>query len=175
MSLNIKKNPLLYSAGTSLAYKIAKRYYSNIHFVWCTTEFDSSIQPPTSNPASICKRYLEQIVSGDRHTIEIKNNIAGILRGAKVKLDNGVITKKEYNEIRSIVSVAKYEAFLPVLFIIESKKVKDKYIEVEISNRASDKSIEYKIEELKDGEYRVIQFDSFLSGVINVVDKKVGD
>lgn len=65
----------------------------------------------TSNPATICKRYLEQITTGDRHTKEIENNIAGILKGAKAKLNGGVISKKEYNEIRSIVSAAEYEDF----------------------------------------------------------------
>lgn len=107
MGLDVKKNPFLYSVGTQLAYKIAKRYYKNIHYAWCTTEFNSSKQPPTSNPATICKRYLEQITTGDRHTKEIENNIAGILKGAKAKLNSGVISKKEYNEIRSIVSAAE--------------------------------------------------------------------
>lgn len=42
MGLDVKKNPFLYSVGTQLAYKIAKRYYKNIHYAWCTTEFNSS-------------------------------------------------------------------------------------------------------------------------------------
>ena len=75
MGLDISKNPFLYSVGTELAYKIAKRYYNNIHYVWCTTEFNSLKQPPTSNPATICKRYLEQITTGDRHTKEIENKV----------------------------------------------------------------------------------------------------
>lgn len=40
MELDVKKNPFLYSAGTQLAYKIAKRYYNNTHFVWCSTKFN---------------------------------------------------------------------------------------------------------------------------------------
>lgn len=111
MGLDISKNPFLYSVGTELAYKIAKRYYNNIHYVWCTTEFNSLKQPPTSNPATICKRYLEQITTGDRHTKEIENNMAGILRGAKAKFDSGVIDKTVYNKIRNYVSGADYEAF----------------------------------------------------------------
>ena len=30
MGLDVKNNPFLYSVGTQLAYKIAKRYYKNI-------------------------------------------------------------------------------------------------------------------------------------------------
>ena len=124
MGVDVKRSPFLYSVGTQLAYKIAKRYYGNVHYVWCTTEFNSSKQPPTSNPAKICKRYLEQITTGDRHTKEIENNMAGILKGAQAKLNCGIISKKEYDDIRSIVSVAEYEAFFPMLYIVESKKLR---------------------------------------------------
>lgn len=175
MGLDVKKNPLLYSVGTQLAYKIAKRYYNDVHYVWCTTEFNSQKQPPTSNPATICKRYLEQITTGDRHTKEIDNNIAGILRGAKAKLDSGVISAKTYNEIRAIVSVAEYEAFFPILYIVQSKKVKKKCKVVIDNSKASDTSIEYKIENLKDDEFETISFEDILDGIVNVVDKRVGE
>ena len=94
MGMNVRKNPFLYSAGTQLAYIIAKRYYKNIHYVWCTTEFNSPKQPPTSNPATICKRYLEQITTGDHHMKEIDNNKVGILKGAKAKYNSGKKKKK---------------------------------------------------------------------------------
>ena len=175
MGLDVMNNPFLYSVGTQLAYKIAKRYYKNIYYVWCTTEFNSSKQPPTSNPATICKRYLEQITTGDRHTKEIENNIAGILKGAKAKLNGGVISKKEYNEIRSIVSAAEYEAFFPILYIVESKKIKDRYVEVVVEERASDDAVEYKIEDLKENEFEIISFKDILSGIVNIADKKVGE
>lgn len=175
MGMDVNKNPFLYSVGTLLAYKIAKKYYKNIHYIWCTTEFNSLKQPPTSNPATICKRYLEQITTGDRHTVEIENNVAGILKGAKAKLNSGVISKKEYNEIRSAVSAAEYEAFFPVLYIVESKKVKNRYIEVAARERASDDAIEYKIEDLNENEFKIISFIDFLSGVVNIVDKKAGE
>lgn len=174
MGLDVEKTPFLYSVGTQLAYKIAKRYYGNSHYVWCTTEFNSMKQPPTSNPATICKRYLEQITTGDRHAKEIANNMAGILKGAKTKLDCGVITKNEYHEIRSIVSAAEYEAFFPILYIVEREKVKNRYTEVMVEERASDDAVEYKIEDLKENEFEIISFRDILSGVVNIVDKKVG-
>lgn len=174
MGLNINNHPLLYSASTVLASKVAKRYYNNIHFVWCTTSFNSDKQPPTSNPATICKRYLEQAVRGDRHANEITTNIAGILRGAKAKLANGIISRSEYNDIRRIVSVAEYKDFLPVLYIIESRKVKDRCIDVPLIDRASDFSVEYKIEDLKEDEFQLISFSDILGDTIHVIDKKVG-
>lgn len=175
MGLDISKNPFLYSVGTELAYKIAKRYYNNIHYVWCTTEFNSLKQPPTSNPATICKRYLEQITTGDCHTKEIENNMAGILRGAKAKFDSGVIDKTVYNKIRNYVSGADYEAFFPVLYIVESRKIRDRYIEVITKERASDDAVEYKIEDLKVNEFRIISFKDVLSGIVNIADKEAGE
>lgn len=174
MGLNTTKNPFLYSIGTYLAYKIAKRYYGNVHYVWCTTDFNSPQQPPTSNPATICKRYLEQIATGDRHTKEIDNNMAGILKGAKAKLDSGIINEKAYNEIRGIVSAAEYESFFPMLYIIESKKVKNRCKEVSIVDRASDDAVEYRVEDLKEDEFKVIFFKDILDGIIKIADKKVG-
>ena len=175
MGLDISKNPFLYSVGTELAYKIAKRYYNNIHYVWCTTEFNSLKQPPTSNPVTICKRYLEQITTGYRHTKEIENNMAGILRGAKAKFDSGVIDKTVYNKIRNYVSGADYEAFFPVLYIVESRKIRDRYIEVITKERASDDAVEYKIEDLKVNEFRIISFKDVLSGIVNIADKEAGE
>lgn len=175
MGLDIKQNPILYSIGTHLAYKIAKRYYKNVHYVWCTTEFNGPKQPPTSNPSIICKRYLEQITTGDRHAMEVENNITGILRGAKAKFDSGIINETEYNEIRGIVSVAEYESFFPMLYIIESEKVKNKCMEVSAADKASDNAVEYKIEDLTENEFEPIFFKDILGGIVEVADKKVGE
>lgn len=174
MSLNVRAHPFLYSASTYLAYKIAKRYYNDTHYVWCTTEFNSATQPPTSNPSTICKRYLEQIVLGDRHAKELDTNIAGILRGAQAKLNAGVISPGDHKEIREIVSLAEYKDFFPVVYIIRSSKVRLKCLEVLPIDRASDRSVEYKVEELKEGEFQVISFADILGGVVQVADKKVG-
>lgn len=174
MSLNVQKHPILYSASTHMAYKIAKRYYRDIHYVWCTTDFNSPSQPPTSNPATICKRYLEQIVLGDRHATEVETNIAGILRGAKAKLNAGVISDAQYQEIGQIVSLSEYKDFFPVVYVIQSNKVKSRCLEVLPIDRASDTSVEYKVEDLKHDEFQIISFADVLSGITRAADKKVG-
>lgn len=174
MCLDIDRFPFLYSANTTLAYKIAKRYYGNIHYVWCTTSFNSMSQPPTSNPATICKRYFEQAVHGDRHTQEIHNNMVGILVGAKAKLDACIIGKKDYNDIRKIVSMAEYKDFLPILYVIDSRKVKDRCIEVEKTAKANDSSIEYRIEDLTEDEFEKILFFDVIGDLVHVSDEKVG-
>lgn len=58
---------------------------------------------------------------------------------------------------------------------MESKKIKDRYVEVVVEERASDDAVEYKIEDLKENEFEIISFKDILSGIVNIADKKVGE
>lgn len=165
MEIDLDKVPILYSAGTLLAYKIAERYYKR-HFVWCTTKFNSRTQPITSNPQTICRRYLEQILTSDRHTVEIDKNIVGILTGARINLENSIINEDQYNKIKNMVACAEYESFFPVIYIIYTERVKHKCIKIGKEDCASDISIEYKIESLEDGEFSIISLYDILYGLI---------
>lgn len=157
-----------------MAYKIAKLYYQDVHYVWCTTQFSSRKQPPTSNPATICRRYLEQIVWADRHADELKKNIAGILRGADAKLKAKIITAEAHKQIQEIVALAEYKDFLPVIYVVNSSKVKGRCLEVSLPERASDESVEYKIEALRREEFQIIFLADALGGTLEIPDKKVG-
>ena len=116
------KIPILFSTGTTLAYKINETYYGGFHYVWCSSLLDSIHQPPTSSPVQICNNYLKAIATHDRHHWVISNNKAGILRGADAKIRKGVITKKQYNEIRSLVASAEFDSFMPIVYIIDTMK-----------------------------------------------------
>lgn len=174
MDNELDKVPLLYSAGTLLAYKIAKRYYKK-HFVWCTTDFSSKKQPVTSNPQTICRRYLEQIITSDRHTVEIDKNIVGILTGAKINFDKGIINEEQYNKIKNMVACAEYESFFPVIYIIYTERVKHKCRRASKEECASDTSLEYKIEDLEDGEFSIISLYDILYGLIDFDNREAGD
>lgn len=174
MALDVSTYPVLYSAGTHMAYKIAKLYYQDVHYVWCTTQFNSRRQPPTSNPATICRRYLEQIVWADRHADELDKNIAGILRGADAKLKAKIITAEAHKQIQEIVALAEYKDFLPVIYVVNSSKVKGRCLEVSLPERASDESVEYKIEALRREEFQIIFLADALGGTLEIPDKKVG-
>lgn len=92
---------------------------------------------------------IEQVISGDRHTNEIDANKAGILRGAQVKLNAGVINKEQHDEISQLVNCAEYADFFPVLYIIDARKVGvTRCIEVDTQDKASDTSVEYRISDL---------------------------
>lgn len=164
---SIKLNDfLLYSTCTTLAYKIAKEYYQNVHYVWCTESFDAAVQPGTSNPRTLCTRYLEQIIKNDNHATEINNNKAGILKGAAEKLKQGVISVEQYEEIRIRVAYAPNDEFYPVIYLINKKAVKKRLNVVKASDAASEYSIEYIIPDLKANEFELIRIKDILAGVV---------
>lgn len=168
---NVKINDLLlYSTCTMLAYKIAKDYYNNIHYVWCTESFDATLQPGTSNPRTLCTRYLEQIIKNDRHATEIKNNKAGILKGASEKIKQGVISQQQLDEISARVAYANNEDFYPVVYLINKKAVKKRLIIVNPSDAASNSSVEYIITDLKRNEFELIRIRDIITGVIYPIE-----
>ena len=69
--LDPDKTPFLFSVGTNLSYSIAHDYYYNVQYVWCSTHFDSVDQAPTSNPATIARKYIDEALKGDRHSPSI--------------------------------------------------------------------------------------------------------
>lgn len=170
MAKDKPKDLLLYSTNTALAYKIAKDYYNNVFYVWCTDAFDAALQPGTSNPRTLCSRYLDQIIRNDRHAVEINQNKAGILKGASEKLKQGVITQEQYKEISTRVAFAEMEAFYPIVFLIDKRSVKGRLQVVEPKDAASNHSVEYIIKDLKWNEFEMIKLKDILAGVISPVE-----
>ena len=170
MPSNKPKNTLLYSTNTELAYRIAKEYYNREFYVWCTDSFDAPLQPGTSNPRTLCQRYLDQIIKQDRHAHEIENNKAGILKGAKVKLSCGIITEDQYKEISAKVTFARLEDFYPMIFLINKRAVRGRITIVEPGDAASDNSVEYIVSDLQWNEFEVIRVKDILLGVVPAID-----
>lgn len=164
-------NFLLFSTGTALAYNIAKDYYGNVHYVWCTEAFDATLQPGTSNPRTLCARYLDQILKKDRHATEINNNKVGILKGAHCKLEDGIITQEQFDEISARVAYSQDEEFYPVIYLIDKRAVKNRLREVLPEDKASIHSIEYIIPDLKRNEFEIIHLKNILAGVVTPIEE----
>lgn len=149
-------NPLLlYSTNTRLAYLISKRYYGDLHYVWCTPYFDSKSLaphdytiPPTSSPGEIYHNLYEEVIRGDRHSSKIEDNKRGILEGANAKRKAGVINEQQEQEIAQIVEQAMILDFKPLLYIIPFNLVTNLVEEVPVNKRAHPLSVEYLIKEL---------------------------
>lgn len=62
-----------------------------------------------------------------------------------------------------------------MLYVIDARKVGNKRCkEVEKKERASDTSVEYRIFDLSEGEYELIDFKNLLSDYMDAIDKKAG-
>lgn len=174
MSLDPEKTPFLFSVGTQLAYEINKNYYGNIHYVWCTTKYHDISQPITSDPQCICKGYIDQIITKDRHANNIENNIKGILKGVDAKINDNVITLRQQNIIMTLLSESKFSDYYPVIYIINTKDIVNRCHEVPENLRANPDSVEYLIYDLKDSECEIIFLKTLYDQYDNKIDFKIG-
>lgn len=154
---------VLYSINTWLDYAIAQRLYGEEHYVWCMPFFDASTTtpdgyrvPPSSNPVEIYRSLQEDVSRGDRHSLKIEANRAGILRGAVKKLEAGIIDKAQAGEITAIVERAETSDFSPLIFIIPFDRAAHLLKEVAVSQRAHPLSVEYIVEALPRSCFDVI-------------------
>lgn len=163
-------NTILYSVGTKLAFFINQNYYKNKHYLWCTTSFFDSNQPPTSDPQTIAKRLLQIIKTKDQHAREIEDNVSGLLRGIEAKQKQSVIDKEEAEMLYGYINCAKkdYKQFYPVLYIIPVSRLHEyerRCKSVDKKDRASDSAKEFIINDLdlNLNECDVIFFENILS------------
>jgi hypothetical protein len=155
---------ILYSCNTWLAYTINETYYQRVHYVWCTPVFDPtspfasvSAIPPTSSPREIYDTLFEEIRRGDRHSAKVAQNRLGILRGADVRLSQGIITAAQRDEIIAIESCADLHDFRPLLLVIPFALVRPRVKQVPIKDRAHPLSQEFIIENLARSEFDVLE------------------
>jgi hypothetical protein len=145
---------LLYSAQTWLAYSIAEQFYGGTHFAWCSPVYDAATAgrhvniPPTSSPAEIYRNLQDEVRRGERHSLVIEKNRAGIRKGAQARLREGMISEAAKREIEAITKNAETLDFRPVLFVMPFERVKDDARVVPVRNRAHPMSVEYIVERL---------------------------
>jgi hypothetical protein len=82
----------------------------------------------------------------------------GILKGATVKRQAGIISAEQERDIVSIVEIAETKEFRPLIYIIPFTAVSSILIEVPIKERAHPLSIEYVIESLPRDHFDIIEF-----------------
>ena len=156
---------ILYSTATLLAYRIAKLYYSDIHYVWCSPVFDGRrasayghTVPPTSSPCEIYWGLHQEASRGDRHSAKISDNRTGIIRGAQAKRARGVVDEETERQIIAATELATPADFKPVLFVMPFGRVKRLIHSVPVQDRAHPLSAEYLIPELPGRLFDVIEF-----------------
>lgn len=143
-------NMIYFSCQCKLAWIINKDYYNDIHYVWCSPEYDCEGNPPSANPKELYNRLTTECKYLDQRAECIAVRKIGLLRGVNAKYKEGVISRPQKNTIINLIQKRDFELFKPVIYVIDANKISKKSIkEVEVENRANaTSSKEYKIERL---------------------------
>ena len=159
-------NLIYYSTNTKLAFIINEKFYFSKHFVWCSPVFNPEKLdeydyrkkiPVSSSPYKIYKNLLDDVNTDDHHSSKIKENKAGLKKGAAKMLERGIIDENDFARILKIIDKSSIKEFSPILYLIPAEIVKDKIKVVDVEEAANPLSSEYQIEELVDGEFEIIE------------------
>lgn len=176
MPIDADKFPLLFSTTTRLAYDIDNFYYNRKHFVWVALYVDNlNIQAASSNPLTIAADFAKGIVTLDRHNEKILGNIVGVRNGVKYMYEAGKITALLKKEIISYIQSATFKDFFPMIYIIDTKKVNSRIVPVPSIDGARASSPEYKIFDLQDGEFELLDLSEVISAGKIIPRERVGE
>lgn len=150
-----------------LKFLIQQSYRKDIHFVWCSENFDSSKLgtyqpganiPPSSDPAGIYRNLLEAVQKSDRHNQKIAQQKTSLKALAIEWERNREITAQDKHDIIYMVDNGSFKDWRPLIFVIPRKPIEDqkRLTTVPIQQRASN-DVEYIVEDLRPNEFDVIE------------------
>lgn len=163
----MEENIIYYSTNTKLSLFINRTYYKSKHFVWCSPVFNPKTLneydvrkniPPSSSPHNLYKLLLDDVNSEDNHSSKIHQNRTGLIKGATIMLEKGVIDEDDYGRILKIIKTANFGQFTPLLYVIPKHLVENRIIRVDIESSANSLSTEFQIEDLSSEEFEIIEF-----------------
>lgn len=156
---------LLYSTNVFLKQIIQTQYRKDLHYVWCSEDFDSRVLPgyspgamtaPSSNPAEIYEELKREVERPDKHSAKIAAQKLSFLALSVTWHKAGEITKNEKDEIAYMVNTAPITHWRPLLYVIPRSLVVARLQTVPIAKRASF-GMEYIIPDLKRSEFDLIE------------------
>ncbi|WP_092275023.1 MULTISPECIES: hypothetical protein [unclassified Duganella] len=146
---------IYYSCSTRLSYEICQLYYGQLHYAWCAPFFDAESSfsphncvPPSSNPRAIYWSLKKEIDAGDWHSRKIKGLRKGMLNGAALKLNAGIINRSQHQEIVRTIKRSQLIAFSPLMFVIPVEPLAGRFVFASMQLRANPMSEEYIITDL---------------------------
>lgn len=165
--MNNTGNLIYYSTNTYLSYQINRMFYKGTHYVWCSPVFNpASLDelnplrniPPTSSPHEVYINYRDLAKGNDRHGHQIRQNQLGLKRGARIMLASGKIDESQYQLILYMVKNAPLTDFRPLLYLIPAQMVEGRVNNVPAKHTANVLGAEYRIFDLQEGEFEVLEF-----------------
>ena len=157
---------IIWSVQTELEWKINYKYYGDIHYVWCTPDFGSSVSKgnPWNNPpsAQVLWRYKdldEAAKSGDLHSHAISDKRTGLREGVEAKYAEDIIEESQRDEIYYIIGNTECGGFRPLIYAMAYEEVKDITYTVPAADAARPSSTEYIIEKLPGSMFNYYSLD----------------
>ena len=158
----------LYSTNVYLKYWIQKNYANDVHYVWCSEEFDSrhlgtyalgAPVAPTSNPAEIYRDLDTAVKRGDLHCTKIKDQRALFNKRALVWKRSGIITPAQHADLLYQIKIADLRMWRPVIYIIPRALVEPtgRMQAVAAHQRAHPMGPEFQVTDLKGDEFDLIE------------------
>jgi hypothetical protein len=158
-------NTFLYSTNVFLKLLIHEKYRGDIHYVWCSEDFDSkmlsayssaSLVPPSSNPADIFRELRRDVERPDFHSAKI-NQLKVTLTDLAIDWEKkGLVSTADKDDIVFMVNNASLKEWRPLIYIIPRLLVETRLSAVPMRLRAGIGN-EYIISDLKRSEFDIIE------------------
>lgn len=157
---------LLYSINPWIIYKLTLEYRKVFH-VYVAPSFNPiETNPESSRPSAIHKLYTEYALWGERSgrktikkVTDITQRFVFAMTGliGKPDVDGREVTQVKVDEIQKLLAKAQPEAFRPVLYLLPREPFEVRLQDVPAARRPSEKSIEWTVYPLMEGEFEVVE------------------
>ena len=156
---------LLYSTNPFLKYWIYKRHLGDVHYVWCSEQFDSdalsrydlgAATPATSNPAEIYRDLKQAQSRPDKHNAKINEQKASLIALAVKWESAGIIDQAAKEDIMYLVTNSPMQNWHPLLYVIPRAPIESRLKPVAASERAG-LADEFIIPDLARSEFDIIE------------------
>ena len=158
---------LLYSTVTFMKFRIQRDYHNDVHYVWCSENFDSTKLDPyapgygiarSADPAAIYQELTKDVDTGDLHSAKITSQRLTLKKLANDWAEAGEITEEKQEEIIYMVDYAPLREWRPLLYLIPRVLVAERLELVPIKKRASfSGEKEYIIRDLRRSEFEIVE------------------
>jgi hypothetical protein len=157
---------LLYSTNVFLKHHIQRTYRGDIHYVWCSEEFDSAALgryaagagvPPSANPVDIYRRLKEAVRRGDTHDEKIAAQRASLLALAVRWADAGEISAEQRADIAYRINNAPFDHWRPLIYVIPRQPIEDRRLERVPAAQCAGLGPEFIIRDLHGTEFDLIE------------------
>jgi hypothetical protein len=150
-----------------MKFRINRDFFGDIHYVWCSPEFDSSVlnryargaaTPPSSDPKTIYTELSEAARKGDEHAPKIASQKAVLTALAEDAFTKGRFSEADRDELVALVKHARFADWKPLLYVIPcTPEIAVRTALVPRDKRASHEE-EFIISDLRRSEFHILEF-----------------